>query len=274
MDTWQKIEEAKAHIQATWKTEPAWGIVLGSGLGSLADEIEQEAVFDYADLPHFPRSTAIGHAGRLVCGNLAGVPVIAMQGRFHLYEGWAADQASLPIYVMKALGAKKLVLSNAAGGLNPEYRVGDIMVIEDQINLMFRNPLVGVNDDRLGPRFPDMAAPYDPEFCRIALQMARAADFVCHKGVYVGMLGPTYETRAEYRMVRTLGGDVAGMSTVPEVIAAVHAGMRVLGISTVTNECSPDQLGETTGEEVVEAANAASSKLLQIVRGVLKETAS
>ncbi|MEM9185986.1 MAG: purine-nucleoside phosphorylase, partial [Planctomycetota bacterium] len=165
----QPIDEATSAVRLEWASEPAWGIVLGSGLGGLADEIDAEAAFAYADLPHFPRSTAAGHAGRLICGTLFGVPVVAMQGRFHLYEGWSAEQASFPVRVMRSLGARSLLLSNAAGGLNPHYRVGDIMAIDDQVNLMFRNPLIGVNDDSLGPRFPDMSAPYDPRLIDAAV---------------------------------------------------------------------------------------------------------
>lgn len=264
-----QIEETVAAIREEWQGEPAWGIVLGSGLGRLAEEIEAEATLDYSDLPHFPRSTAAGHAGRLVCGRLDGVPVVAMQGRFHLYEGWSAEQASYPVRVMKALGAESLVLSNAAGGINPRFKVGDVMAIDDQINLMFRNPLIGVNDDALGPRFPDMSAPYCPLLIDAAAETARQNNFEMQRGVYVGMLGPTYETRAEYRMARQLGGDAAGMSTVPETIAAVHARMRVAAFSAITNVCSPDVLGETTHEEVVEAADSAAAKLTTITRALL-----
>jgi len=264
-----QITAAATAIRKQWQPEPTWGIVLGSGLGRLAEEIDAEATFNYADLPHFPQSTAIGHAGRMVCGQLAGARVIAMQGRFHLYEGWSAEQASFPIRVMRALGAESLILSNAAGGINPQYRVGDIMAIEDQLNLMFRNPLVGVNDDQLGPRFPDMSAPYCPQLIDTALATARQNGFACHRGTYAGMLGPTYETRAEYRMVRSIGCDVVGMSTVPEVIAAVHAGMRVAGFSAVTNVCSPDMLGETSGDEVVKAADGASAKLATLVKSLV-----
>ncbi len=178
-------------------------------------------------------------------------------------------ESALPVRVMHALGADVLVVSNAAGGLNPHYRVGDVMVIDDHVNLIFRNPLVGTNDPRLGPRWPDMSRPYDQNLADEALGIARRNDFVCHRGIYVGMLGPTYETRAEYRMVRRLGGDAVGMSTVPEVIVAVQLGMRVLGLSTVTNACAPDQLGETTGEQVIAAAAAASNKLQTIVEGVV-----
>lgn len=265
-----QVDESVTAIRKTWLGEPAWGIVLGSGLGRLAMEIEAEAMFAYADLPHFPRSTAAGHAGQLVCGSLAGTPVVAMQGRFHLYEGWSAEQASFPVRVMKALGARSLMLSNAAGGLDPHFNIGDIMVIDDQINLMFRNPLIGVNDDSLGPRFPDMSAPYCTQLIETALATARRDDFTLHRGVYVGMLGPTYETRAEYRMLRRIGGDAAGMSTVPETIAAIHGGMRVAAFSAITNVCSPDLLSETTHEEVVAAADSAAARLTTIVKALVK----
>lgn len=268
-DTFTQVAAVVAAIEDRWPVAPRVGMILGSGLGGLADRIEDATTIDYSDLPHLPESTAIGHAGRLVCGTLAGVPVVAMQGRFHMYEGHPVDRVAFPVRVMNALGASVLVVSNAAGGINPQYQVGDIMVIDDHLNLMFRNPLVGKNDPRLGPRWPDMCAPYDPEFADQAMSIARRSDFVCHRGVYVGMLGPTYETRAEYRMVRRLGGDVVGMSTVPEVIVAVQLGMRVLGLSTVTNACSPDQLGETSGEEVVAAAASAAGKLMTIVEGVV-----
>ncbi|MEO0531604.1 MAG: purine-nucleoside phosphorylase [Planctomycetota bacterium] len=253
-------------------TQPKTGIILGSGLGGLAERIDDAVAIPYGDVRHFPRSTAAGHAGRLMVGTLRGTdrPVVALQGRFHLYEGWNAQQAAFPVWVLKRLGIEKLVVSNAAGGLNPHYAVGDVMLIEDQINFMFANPLVGVNDDRLGPRFPDMSAPYDPALLDLAEATARDNGFTTPRGVYVGMLGPTYETRAEYRMCRSLGGDCAGMSTVPEVIAAAHAGLRVLGLSTVTNACSPDQLGETTHEEVVEAAASAGEKLRVIVEAVVR----
>ncbi|MEN0109653.1 MAG: purine-nucleoside phosphorylase [Planctomycetota bacterium] len=255
---------------------PCVGVILGSGLGGLAEQIDHSTTVPYGELPNFPRSTAAGHAGRFVIGELHGTgrPVLAMQGRFHMYEGWDAQQAALPVWVMRRLGIETLVVSNAAGGLNPHYRVGDVMLIEDHINLMFRNPLVGVNDDTLGPPAihrggPDMSAPYDPALMDIAQDASWTGRFTLHRGVYVGMLGPTYETRAEYRMCRSLGGDAAGMSTVPEVIAARHAGMRVIGLSTITNACSPDQLGETTHEEVVEAAASAGDKLRAIVEAVI-----
>jgi purine-nucleoside phosphorylase len=207
--------------------------------------------------------------GMLVCGKLDGAPVVAFQGRFHLYEGHDAQRASLPVRLAHGLGANTLIVSNAAGGVNPSYEVGDMMLIEDQINLMFDNPLIGINDEQLGPRFPDMSAPYDPELMLAAEEIARRENFVLHRGVYVAMLGPTYETRAEYRMVRRLGGDAVGMSTVPEVLVARHEGMRVLGLSTITNVCSPDALTKTSGEQVIAAATAATDKLTTIVRGVV-----
>lgn len=265
----EQIEIAASAVRERWQQSPRAGIVLGSGLGGLADAINVVARIDYAEIPGFVKSTAIGHKGQLVCGYLEGVPVAAFQGRFHIYEGYSAEQAALPARLTKALGGNVLIVSNAAGGLNPRYAVGDLMVIDDHINLMFANPLLGVNDDDLGPRFPDMSAPYDREFIEVAARVARREDFVLHRGVYVAMLGPTYETRAEYRMARRIGGDVAGMSTVPEVIAARHANMRVLGLSTVTNIGSPDAPAGTTGHDVINNAQAASARLIKIVRGVV-----
>jgi purine-nucleoside phosphorylase len=264
-----QIGESRDYIRGCWAGRPLVGIILGSGLGSLGDAIQCDVAIEYGEIPHFLRSTAVGHCGRLLCGRLADVPVIAMQGRFHCYEGCSAERATFPVRVMKALGARLLVVSNAAGGLNPSYAVGDVMVIDDHINLQNRNPLMGVNDERLGPRFPDMSNPYDPRLSELALSIARRENFVCHRGVYVAMLGPAYETRAEVRMLRSLGADAVGMSTVPEVIVAAHAGMRVLGLSTITNVCSPDNAQPTSGDEVVATAHAASEKLQAIVTGVI-----
>lgn len=264
------VESAASELRKHWPHKPAVAVVLGSGLGGLADQIDDSVQVDYAEIPGFATSTAIGHRGRLVFGHYAGQPVVAMQGRFHLYEGHKATVAALPIRVLHALGAHSLVVSNAAGGLNPHYRVGELMVIDDHINFMFRGPLVGLNEPEWGQRFPDLSAPYDTHFAEIAMATARREDFVCHRGVYVGMLGPTYETRAEYRMVRRLGGDVVGMSTVPEVIVARQLGMRVFGASVVTNACSPDQLGITSGEEVVDVANRAAERLASLVSAVVE----
>ncbi len=263
-----QIDEAATLVRGRWSERPRVGIVLGSGLGAVGDAIEREAAINYDDVPHFLKSTAVGHQGRLLCGRLVGVPVVAMQGRFHCYEGYPAERATFPIRVMKELGIEQLIVSNAAGGLNPTYSAGDLMVIDDHINLMDRNPLVGVNEERLGPRFPDMSAPYDRELGDRALAIARERDFTCHRGTYIGMLGPNYETRAEIRMLRRWG-DAVGMSTVPEVIVAVHAGLRVLGLSTITNACSPDVRHVAAHEDVVATANSACDKLLSIVTGVL-----
>jgi purine-nucleoside phosphorylase len=266
-----QIEDAARAIREHWTREPRVGIILGTGLGNFAEQIEHEAVIAYDKIPHFPRSTAIGHKGQLVCGQVAGVPVVTMEGRFHLYEGYPLKQVTLPVRVMKALGIELLIVSNASGGMNPHFTAGDIMVIEDHINLMGDNPLIGINDDRLGPRFPDMSCPYDPDLIDRALAIARRADFLAHRGVYIALSGPNYETRAEYRMLRRLGGDVVGMSTVPEVIVAVHAGLRVLALSAVTNVCLPDALGKTDGAAVVDAAQIAEPKMRKIVLGILAQ---
>ena len=264
-----QIEEAVNHIRAAWKPNPRIGIVLGSGLGSSVESMDVEVEFEYGDLAHFPRSTAVGHRGRLLAGELAGLPVIAMQGRFHLYEGYTPQQVAFPIRVMRGLGADLLIVCNAAGGLHSTYAAGDIMVIDDHINMMFQNPLIGINDDRLGPRFPDMSSPYDPALIQQVMQIAREHDFTCHRGVYISMLGPNYETRAEYRFLRRFGGHVVGMSTVPEVLAAVHAGMRVLGLSMIANVATPDNLVATSGAEVVAVADRAATKVATIIHGII-----
>jgi purine-nucleoside phosphorylase len=266
-----QIEEAANHIRSAWKPNPRVGIVLGSGLGSSVESMDVQVEFDYGDLPHFPRSTAVGHLGRLLAGELAGLPVIAMQGRFHLYEGYTPQQVAFPIRVMRGLGADLLIVCNAAGGLHSTYAAGDIMVIDDHINMMFQNPLIGINDDRLGPRFPDMSSPYDPALIQQVMRIAREHDFTCHRGVYIGMLGPNYETRAEYRFLRRFGGHVVGMSTVPEVLAAVHAGMRVLGLSMIANVATPDNLVATSGAEVVAVADKAATKVATIIHGIISQ---
>jgi purine-nucleoside phosphorylase len=264
-----EIAQATDVIRAHWGERPQAGIVLGTGLGTLAGQIKAETKLDYADIPHFPRSTSVSHAGQLVCGILQGVPVLAMEGRFHAYEGYSQRQLTFPIRVMRALGAEVLIASNACGGMNPHYSLGDIVVIDDHINLMNGNPLIGVNDDRLGPRFPDMSRPYDPALMRRALEIARRENFVAHRGVYVAVTGPNLETRAEYRFLRTIGADVVGMSTVPEVVVAVHSGMRVLGLSIVTDLCFPEALKPANIEEILAVAAEAEPKLRKIVLGVL-----
>jgi purine-nucleoside phosphorylase len=267
----KQIAESVAYVRSRWNEKPRCGIILGSGLGSVGESIELDTAIDYGEVPNFLKSTAVGHKGRLLCGKLGGVPVVAMQGRFHCYEGYSAERATFPVRLMNALGVELLIVSNAAGGLNPNFTCGDVMVIDDHINLLNRNPLVGVNDDDLGPRFPDMGAPYDRGVGDRALAIARKHDFTCHRGVYAAMLGPTYETRAEIRMLRYFDADAVGMSTVPEAIVAVHAGLRVLGLSTITNICSPDKQVTTSGHEVIATAETARDKLLAIVTGIVKE---
>jgi purine-nucleoside phosphorylase len=264
-----QVEEAVAKIRSVWDRQPKAGVILGTGLGGLVEEVEVEASLDYGDIPNFPSSTATSHRGRLVCGNLCGIPVMAMEGRFHMYEGYPLSQITLPVRVMQAMGADLLVVSNAAGGMNPYYKLGDIMVIEDQINLMGDNPLIGINDDRLGPRFPDMCEPYTQALVDRALEVARKENIVAHKGVFVAVAGPNLETRAEYRFLRGIGADCVGMSTVPEVIVAVHCGMRAVGMSIVTDLCFPDSLEPADVQKIIATANEAEPKLRTLVRGVL-----
>lgn len=268
--SWPEVDAAARVVRDRWDGRPTVGIVLGTGLGALAREIEAEATIPYPNLPHFPRSTVEGHAGQLVCGSLAGRSVVAMEGRFHLYEGYTPAQVTFPIRVMKELGCRTLIVSNAAGGMNPLFAKGDLVVIDDHINLMGVNPLVGPNDDRLGPRFPDLIEPYDRALQALALKAALEANIVAHRGVYVGVLGPNLETRAEYRFLRAIGADVVGMSTVPEVLVAVHAGLRVLGFSIVTDLCLPDALASVKIEEILAVAREAEGKLRTIVRRVLE----
>jgi len=264
-----QMQEAVAAIQARWDAQPQAGIILGTGLGSLAEEIEIQATMDYDDIPNFPSSTALSHRGRLVCGQLQGVPVMAMEGRFHMYEGYSLKQITLPVRVMKAMGAEILIVSNACGGLNPYYRCGDIMVIDDHINLMGDNPLIGINDDRLGPRFPDMSQPYEAALIETTMAVARQLDLHVHRGVFVAVSGPNLETRAEYRFLRQIGADVVGMSTVPEVIVAVHCGLPAVGFSIITDMCFPDSLEPADVNEIVKTANEAEPKLRALVMGVL-----
>lgn len=269
LELFDQVQEAAAAIRNQWDGSPHAGIILGTGLGSLVEKIAVEAVLDYEAIAHFPRSTAITHAGRLVCGTWSSLPVIAMEGRFHMYEGHSLRQITLPVRVFKALGAQLLIVSNACGGLNPYYREGDVMVIEDHINLLGDNPLIGINDDRLGPRFPDMSEPYDLELVDRALEIARKENIVAHKGVLVAVTGPNLETRAEYRFLRSIGADVVGMSTVPEVIVAKHCGLRAVGFSIITDMCLPDALQPADVGRIIATANAAEPKLTKLVLGVL-----
>jgi purine-nucleoside phosphorylase len=273
LQIYQQVQEAVQFIRGQWygtskQNTVKYGIVLGTGLGNLAKQIETEVAIPYEKIPHFPVSTVETHAGNFVLGKLNGVPVAAMEGRFHAYEGHSLQKITFPIRVMKELGVETLFVSNACGGLNPQYRQGDIMVIEDHINLMGVNPLIGINDDRIGPRFPDMSEPYDHKLIDQALEIARKENFVAHKGVYVAVLGPNLETRAEYRFLRNIGADVVGMSTVPEVLVAVHCGMKVLGLSIVTDMALPDALKPGNVAEIIATANAAEPKLTKIVSGI------
>ena len=267
---WEHVQQASRMVRAHWPGKPRVGLVLGTGLGALAREIEAEATIPYPEIPFFPKSTVESHKGQLVCGHLAGHSVIAMEGRFHLYEGYSPWQVTFPIRVMRELGCQLLIVSNAAGGLNPLCAKGDLIVIEDHINMMGLNPLIGPNDDRLGPRFPDLIEPYDRELQNLALKVAIEQNIVAHRGVYVAVVGPNLETRAEYRFLRGIGADVVGMSTVPEVLVAVHAGMKVLGFSIITDMCLPDALHPVRIEDIIAVANEAEAKLRTVVRGVLE----
>ncbi len=247
------------------------GIILGTGLGGLVKEIEIEHEIDYAELPHFPLSTVESHHGKLIFGMINGKNVVAMQGRFHYYEGYTMQQITYPVRVMKFLGVKTLLVSNACGGMNPLYRRGDIMLIVDHINLLGDNPLIGKNENELGPRFPDMSEPYNFELLKLAEEVALNNRIKVQKGVYVAVPGPNLETRAEYRFLRNIGADVVGMSTIPENIAANHMGMKVLGISIVTDECFPDSLKPALLEEIIAAANEAEPKMTLIMKEVIKK---
>ena len=270
LHTLERVEEAASAVRDRFDRTPDVAIILGTGLGRLGAEIETAVSIEYADIPNFPLSTVESHAGRLLCGTLAGKTVIAMQGRFHRYEGYSLQQVTFPVRVLRALGAETLVVSNACGGMNPLWNAGDLMLIADHINLLGDNPLVGPNDDRLGPRFPDMSDAYDARLRTVAREVALERGIPLREGVYVAVTGPNLETRAEYRFLRTIGADVVGMSTVPEVIVAVHAGMRVLGLSIITDMCLPDHLEPATVEKIIAVANGAEPRLTRLVAGVLE----
>ena len=271
LDLYDKIQAACSAIRERFTETPRVGIILGTGLGGLVEEIEVDATIGYEEVPHFPTSTATGHAGRLVCGRLGGVAVVAMEGRFHMYEGYPLKHITLPVRVFRELGAELLIVSNACGGLNPQFRTGDLMLIEDQINLMGDNPLIGINDDRLGPRFPDMSEPYDQGWIDRAMAIARDSQIYPHRGVFVAVSGPNLETRAEYRFLRMIGADVVGMSTVPETIVAIHCGLKVVGLSVITDMCLPDALEPADVASIIAVANEAEPKLRAIVRGLVDE---
>ena len=266
----ESIDRAVEEIRQVCDLVPDASLILGTGLGGLAKEIDCAAQISYSEIPGFPVSTVESHAGRLLLGTLGGRNVVAMQGRFHLYEGYSMQQITFPVRVMRALGADKLVVSNACGGMNPFWSAGDLMLIADHINLLGENPLIGPNDESLGPRFPDMSAPFDPELRKIARSVAQDLKITLREGVYVAVTGPNLETPAEYRFLRGIGADVVGMSTVPEVIVAVHGGMRVLGVSIITDECFPDALEPADVERIIATAQKAEPDLTRLVTGVLE----
>ncbi|MEM0999565.1 MAG: purine-nucleoside phosphorylase [Bacteroidota bacterium] len=268
----EKINEAVAYIRGLYDGRPAIGIVLGTGLGGLVSHIEIEREIGYNFIPHFPVSTVESHFGKLILGKLGGKSVVAMQGRFHYYEGYTMEEITFPIRVMQQLGIQNLYISNAAGGMNLDYKKGDLMIIDDHINLQPANPLVGPNLESLGPRFPDMSQPYDPEMIAHAQKIAAEEDFRVHTGVYVSVSGPNLETRAEYRYLRLIGADVVGMSTVPEVIVANHMGMRIFAVSVITDECDPDHLEPVNVPEIIAVAMEAEPRLTRILSRMIRES--
>jgi len=265
-----RVQAAADVVRRRAALVPEVGIILGTGLGGLAREIVVEAEVPYADIPGFPLSTVETHAGKLLLGRLGGRPVAAMQGRFHRYEGYDLQQVTFPVRVLRQLGARTLVVSNACGGMNPLWGPGDLVLISDHINLLGDNPLVGPNDERLGPRFPDMSAPYDPDLRALARAAALELGILLREGVYVAVAGPNLETRAEYRMLRAMGADVVGMSTVPEVIVANHQGMQTVGISIVTDQCLPDALEPAEIGKIIATANRAEPNLTRLITTVVK----
>jgi len=270
-DLLMKLDQAARFIRQRSQLHPAAGIVLGTGLGALAGKVKADAVIPYKEIPNFPVSTVESHAGKLILGTLAGKPVAVLQGRFHLYEGYSAAEVAFPVRVLGHLGSSCLVVTNAAGGLNPVYAKGDMVLIEDHINFMGSGPLTGANDERVGPRFPDMCRPYSSRLAGVAMDAARELQLRLHRGVYIGVLGPNLETRAEYRMMRAWGADLVGMSSIPEVIAAVHMGIETLALSVVTDVCDPDHLEPVNIKEIIRVANEAGPRLDQLIEAVLRK---
>ncbi|MCG6156757.1 purine-nucleoside phosphorylase [Rubinisphaera margarita] len=266
----ERIDETVGYIRSRWSREPRIGIICGTGLGKLIERMEPAETFTFEELPHFVPSTALGHAGKLICGKWHQTDVVALQGRLHFYEGYTLQEITFPVRVLHALGIDLLIITSASGGMHPQHHPGQIIVLDDHINLMGDNPLAGWNDDQLGPRYPDMSSPYDPPLIEKALDLARQQNISADRGVYVGVKGPNYETRAEYRFFRAIGGDVVGMSTVPETLVAIHAGMRVVGLSTVTNVCLPDALTPTSGQEVINVADSASRNVGVLIDGLIR----
>lgn len=268
---WQKVQAAAGYLQSRITASPEVGMMTGTGLGDSVGTMDVDFETGYADIPHFPVSTVVSHTGRMASGRMHGRDVLVMQGRFHLYEGYQPAEVSFPVRVMQALGVKTLIVTNAAGGLNPEFAPGDIMAIADHINLTGENPLVGANNEDWGVRFPDMSAVYSPELIRLAGNVAEKSGLPMKKGVYVGLKGPSLETPAETRFIRQIGADAVGLSTVQEVIAAVHAGMRVLGLSIITNVNDPERPEPATVEEIIGVAKNAAPFLAQLISGVIEE---
>lgn len=271
MSLYDKIQETLAFIRQKTNTVPKAGIILGSGLGGSTAKLEIELEIPYKEIPHFPVSTVEGHAGTLIFAMLSGKPVVLMSGRFHFYEGYNMEEITFPIRVIKALGADTLIVSNAAGGMNPSFRIGELMIIKDHINLFPEHPLRGHNDDRLGTRFPDMSEPYDLKLIEKAIAIGEAKGIRTQTGVYIGLTGPTFETPAEYKWLHIIGGDAVGMSTVPEVIVARHGGMRVFAVSIITDLGIAGVVSTVTHEEVLAAANEAAPKLAELVAGLVAE---
>jgi purine-nucleoside phosphorylase len=266
----EQIARAADRVRKQFGRQPDAAIILGTGLGALAGEIDVEVSIAYGEIPGFPLSTVESHEGRLLCGRLGGRTVIAMQGRFHRYEGYSLRQVTFPVRVLRALGAGTLIVSNACGGMHPLWQCGDLMLMADHINLLGDNPLIGPNDEQLGPRFPDMSEPYDAGLRALARRVAAERGIMLREGVYVAIPGPNLETRAEYRFLRGIGGDVVGMSTVPEVIVAVHGGLRVLGLSIITDLCLPDALQPASLATILRVAGDAEPELSALVRGVME----
>jgi purine-nucleoside phosphorylase len=271
MEYLRKIDEAQKFIQSKSKVNPEIGIILGTGLGGLATEIDVEQIIPYGEIPNFPISTVETHDGKLILGQLGGKKVVAMQGRFHFYEGYSMKQITFPVRVMKRLGIHTLLISNAAGGMNPDFRRGDLMIITDHINLLGDNPLIGPNLDEFGPRFPDMSEPYSSELISLAEKVALENNITIQKGVFVAVSGPNLETKAEYRFLRNIGADVVGMSTVPENIVAVHSGLKVFGMSVITDECFPDTLQPVNVQEIIATAKKTEPKLTLIMKNIIEQ---
>jgi purine-nucleoside phosphorylase len=267
------IKDTVDFIHSQCRLQPVLGLVLGSGLGAYADTFQIRTAIPFANLPHFPSSTVLGHSGNLIIGNVEGVPAVALQGRVHLYEGYSAAEVAFPARILGALGIRQLIVTNAAGGINTAFSPGDLMLITDHINLMGTNPLIGPNMDELGPRFPDMSEAYDAAMRGVALEVARQKGIVLREGVYIGLRGPSYETPAEIRMCRALGADAVGMSTVPEVIIANHMGIRVLGISCITNMAAGILPQKLTHKEVMDTTERVGEKFQSLLQGIIPRLA-